>query len=170
MTVIERSRAALATVWMVVGLVATGCQHWEGEYQGMTGSSEGTAYYTDLTFSGPDTALQLDFARIANSGLRPTAAFELYVVPPCEASLDQSGSTVSVQLCPVDPISFFLGSAVPAGATLNVTGTASAIAADSGQVTQITLGTAVLNMAGASPVAVPMGSTEMALARLVPEP
>lgn len=162
---IEKSRVVGFVVAMTVALGATGCTRWAGDYQGTSGPPEGTSFYGGLTLSGADTALQADFARLTNFGLRPSAAVDLFIVPPCAAKLDPTGTTVTLELCPVDPTSFFLGSTVPEGSTLDLTGDATVTAADSGQVGQITLASARLHKPNTASVDVPFDLTVLPLDR-----
>lgn len=165
---IERTRMVGWVVAMTVALGATGCTRWAGDYQGTNGPEEGSHVLGALTLSGNDLALQADAARVANAGYRPQAAFDLVILPPCAAVVDPTGTTVTLSLCPLDPESFFLGAPVPEGATLDLVGDSTVVAAENGQIGQITFSRARLNVPDAASTDLPFDLTTLLLDRAAP--
>ena len=77
---------------------------------------------------------------------------------------------MSLSLCPLDPGGYCQGAAVPDSATVDLVGDSTEVAAESGQVGQITWASARLNVPNAAAVDVPFDLTALLLNRAEPVP
>ncbi len=101
----ERLRSVILSSSLALGFVgATGCARWAGDYAG-TYTNGSTSISTELSISGPDTALQLDVAEYTFQNEFPSEYTHVLIDGPCPLVSD--GTTISVTSCALDPSSVY---------------------------------------------------------------